>query len=234
MNFFNIIIFSGAGLSQESGVKTFRDNDGLWENHRVEEVATPEAFKANPDLVYHFYNLRREQLTQVFPNDAHKSISEFQKKFKGKVHLITQNVDDLLERAGCSNVLHMHGELAKMRCQKSGRVFNAPTFFKADTLCECCKESASLRPHIVWFGEVPFHMDDIYRALDECDLFISVGTSNQVYPAASFVQYVKQKGITCWEVNFEPTQLSEIFDENYYGKAGVELPKILRKLAQDN
>ena len=228
--FKSAFLFSGAGLSQESGVKTFRDNNGLWENHRVEDVATPEAFERDPELVYRFYNLRRQQLGEVEPNEAHRAMARFQKEFSGETLIVTQNVDDLLERAGCEDVLQMHGELQKMRCSRTGKVFFAPPEFDASSQCSCCHETGRLRPHIVWFGEVPFYMSEIEAAIERCDVFLSVGTSNQVYPAASFVQFAKARGVHCIEVNFEETALSHIFDENHYGKAGEVLPRVLSRL----
>ncbi len=226
-----VFIHSGAGLSQESGIKTFRDENGLWENHRVEEVATPEAFSLNPDLVYRFYNLRRQQLYQeVKPNTAHQALAQFQKKWQEQVFFCTQNVDDLLERAGCLNVHHMHGELSKMRCLKTHKVFDAPISFTRENQCPCCAEESNLRPHIVWFGEIPFHLDKIQKELLDCDIFLSIGTSNQVYPAASFIQLAKENGAYCIEVNYEPTALSSLYHKSHYGRAGEILSGVLEEL----
>jgi NAD-dependent deacetylase len=231
MKYKKIFIHSGAGLSQESGLKTFRDQNGLWENHPVEKVATPEAFEKDPDLVYRFYNLRRSQLyDEVRPNKAHSSIANFQKKYSGDLFICTQNVDNLLETAGCQKVHHMHGELSKMRCLETNQVFDAPKVFDAQTTCQCCGEPNNLRPHIVWFGEMPFYLGEIQEFLEDLELFISIGTSNQVYPAASFIQYAKQNGAHCIEVNNEKTQLSPLFNESHIGKASELLPKILEEI----
>ena len=183
----NIVILTGAGVSAESGIATFRAEDGLWEQHRVEDVATPEGFYRNPALVQDFYNQRRAQLATVNPNPAHQAIARLQREWPSCVTLVTQNIDDLHERAQSPAVIHMHGELLKVRCIHSGRVYLWPGAVHDDSLCSCCTPSRTLRPHIVWFGEMPFAMDEIYSALRQADLFIAIGTSGNVYPAAGFV-----------------------------------------------
>ena len=230
MSYQKIVVLTGAGISAESGLKTFRDNNGLWENHRVEEVATPKAFYSNPKLVYKFYNQRREQLLsdEVKENRGHLALAELEKKFDGEFVLITQNVDDLHERAGSKNVLHMHGELMKMRCSNTEEVYSAPKYFDGESICDCCQSKGSLRPHIVWFGEIPFYMDEIQRHLYECDLFVSIGTSGLVYPAAQFVQIAKM-GSKCEtvEINLNNTEISSHFDKVYQGPAGKSVDEFI-------
>ncbi len=210
-----VVVLTGAGISQESGLQTFRGADGLWEGHRVEEVATPEAFESNPHLVQKFYNLRRNHLKTVEPNKAHFALAEFEKKFKGKFTLITQNVDDLHERAGSKNVLHMHGELKKVRDIKTGEIQH----WEDDLTVE-----SGLRPHIVWFGEIPFHMDQIQEALEECDLFVAIGTSGLVYPAAGLVNWTPQNCHRV-EINLENTPVSPAFHKKLHGKASEKVPE---------
>lgn len=229
----NIVILTGAGISAESGIKTFRDADGLWENHPIEEVASPEGFARNPKLVYNFYNARRQQLNsdEVRPNLGHEAIAKLVNEFSGNCQLITQNVDDLHERAGLdpSQVWHMHGELQKMRCQKTHKVFKAPVSFDGEDTCSCCHEPSNLRPHIVWFGEMPFFLDEAFSLLSRCDLFLSVGTSGHVYPAAQFVAMTPP---TCRrvEVNIQGTQVSHQFDEHRQGPAGEVLPALVEEI----
>ncbi len=216
----SIVVLTGAGVSAESGLKTFRDNNGLWENHRVEEVATPEAFSANPGLVQRFYNARRSQLVEeAEPNRAHQALAEFESRFDGEFLLVTQNVDDLHERAGSDKLLHMHGELRKVRCSKTHQVYERgePLFY--EELCPCCGLPGKLRPHIVWFGEFPLFMEEIYQALDDCDLFVSIGTSGNVYPAAGFQQVAQQAGAHTVELNLEASNGADRFDEHHHGPA---------------
>ncbi|MAD43814.1 MAG: NAD-dependent protein deacylase [Oceanospirillaceae bacterium] len=227
--FRRIVVLTGAGISAESGLKTFRDGDGLWENHSVEDVATPEAFERNPALVQNFYNERRRQLADVHPNPAHQALADFEQSFDGSFLLVTQNVDDLHERAGSENLLHMHGELLKARCINSGAVISFSQDITADTPCPCCQQ-LSLRPHIVWFGEMPLYMDDIYAALEQCDLFVSIGTSGHVYPAAGFVQIARQAGAHTVELNMEPSNVEDLFAEHRYGPAGTEVPGYFQSL----
>lgn len=215
----NIVALTGAGISQESGIKTFRDQNGLWENHPIEEVATPAAYAHNPALVHRFYNLRREQLKQVEPNQAHKCLAELEQNFN--LTIITQNVDDLHERAGSSNVIHMHGELRKIRSNQGEIKYTEEAVVPEDY--------KNWRPHIVWFGENIMGSDEIMLALEQCDLFLCIGTSNQVYPAAGFVYQVKEKSVPCFELNYEETQLSHIYDKNFQGKASKILPAFIRE-----
>jgi NAD-dependent deacetylase len=224
-----IVILTGAGISAESGLKTFRDQNGLWENHRVEDVASPEGFARDPDLVQAFYNARRVQLQEagVRPNAAHLALAEMEGKWSGDFLLVTQNVDDLHERAGSKALIHMHGELLKARCQKSDQVFEWREAIAADTLCPCCNEARTLRPHIVWFGEMPLEMDRIFAALHACDLFVSIGTSGNVHPAAGFVRAVPARCRTV-EINLEPSLVSGSFDEQISGPAGIMVPRFVR------
>lgn len=221
-----IVVLTGAGISAESGIRTFRAEDGLWEDHRVEDVATPEAFASNPALVQRFYNERRQQLLSgdVEPNPAHHALARLERHFPGRVTVVTQNIDDLHERAGSSNVIHMHGELLKMFCSDSGQRFDIRGDIGPGDLCACCGKSGTLRPDIVWFGEIPYRMDEIFAALDRCTLFVAVGTSGHVYPAAGFVQYARQNRAETLEINLEPSQVQSQFEQHLYGKAGEILP----------
>ena len=227
-----ITILTGAGISAESGISTFRDQNGLWENHDINDVATPQGFAKNPDLVYKFYNQRREQLLspKIKPNIAHEALAKLEREFKGSVLLITQNVDDLHERGGSSNLLHMHGELMKMRCQRSRKVFDSPAELNASTICPCCEEEGNLRPHIVWFGEMPFHMHEIEQALLASDLFISIGTSALVYPAANFYQWAAGGGAKTVGLNLEENVASKRFDEPHSVKASEPVPMFVEGL----
>ena len=227
----SIVVLTGAGISAESGIKTFRASDGLWEGHRIEDVATPTGFKRNPNLVQDFYNQRRAQLLQpsIQPNAAHKALAQLEKKFDGQFTLITQNVDNLHEQAGSVNVLHMHGELLKMRCSDSGKIFPCLEPISLEDRCVCCDQAGTLRPHIVWFEEMPLFMDEIYKAMEVCDLFISIGTSGNVYPAAGLVQIANQNGAHSLELNLEPSNTANDFAQAIYGKASETLPNWIKK-----
>ncbi|WP_269529779.1 Sir2 family NAD+-dependent deacetylase [Alteromonas sp. RW2A1] len=229
----NIVVLTGAGISAESGLKTFRDNDGLWENHSVEEVATPEAFKRNPDLVYRFYNARRAQLQEdkVKPNSAHHALAKLEQRWQDKMVLVTQNVDNLHERGGSERVLHMHGELLSARCGFSLKTFDWEAPFDHTTPCPCCNTN-NLRPDIVWFGEMPMYMDDIYAHLSNADIFIAIGTSGNVYPAAGFVQLAKSSGAHTIEANLEPGSSNALFDESLTGKASEIVPMWVDELLE--
>jgi len=223
----SIVILTGAGISAESGIKTFRASDGLWENHRIEDVASPEGFIRDAELVHNFYNQRRQQLlgSSVKENAAHIALAKLEKQFDGEVLLITQNIDDLHERGGSQYVLHMHGELLKKRCQKTHQISECFNSVSSSTECECCAEPGNLRPHIVWFGEMPFYMDEIYSALSRCDLFVAIGTSGHVYPAAGFVEIAQQAGADTLEINLEKSQVASNFDSGLYGKASEKVPQ---------
>ena len=228
----NIVILTGAGISAESGIQTFRAQDGLWENHKIEDVATPEGFQRDPDLVQAFYNKRRKglQSPDIEPNAAHKALGELEKRLEGKVTVITQNIDNLHARGGSEKVINMHGELLKARCSESNQVIEHKEDILTGELCHCCQIPAQMRPHIVWFGEMPLRMGDIYSALEEADLFISIGTSGVVYPAAGFVHDAKMHGAHTIEINLEPSAVESEFVEKRYGKASIEVPKLVSEL----
>ena len=227
-----VVVLTGAGISAESGVRTFRDGDGLWEEHRLEDVATPQAWKNNPVLVWRFYQARRRQLLEVAPNAAHKALATFAAK-REHFTLITQNVDDLHERAVNTNTIHMHGRLKTLRCEQSGRseVRMAESDLGDDFLvCQCCATPQRLRPDIVWFGEMPMQMEEIYAAVEQSDLFIVVGSSGHVYPAAGLVNIAHQAGARTVLVNLEAPLNADAFDEVHLGKAGELLPVLLDAL----
>lgn len=225
-----IAILTGAGISAESGLSTFRDEGGLWARHRIEDVATPEAFLRDPALVQGFYNTRRRELARVAPNAAHLALARLERAHRGEVVLITQNVDDLHERAGSRRVLHMHGELGRARCLACGVASPWPGDIGEGDRCPPCGTGA-LRPHVVWFGEMPLHMDEIEAALDAADLFLAVGTSGEVWPAAGFAAAVRARGrAPTIEFNLEPTAGRHAFTEGRYGPAGDTLPAFVEEL----
>lgn len=227
-----IVILTGAGISADSGVDTYRDAGGLWEGHRFEEVATPEAWEENRDLVWRFYQLRRRQVTSVEPNPAHLALTRLQKELEargGKLTLITQNVDDLHQRAG-SDVLAMHGELLRLRCEACGaRPVDAEHFGETEFVaCEACGHTP-LRPDVVWFGEMPYHLDTIERAVAEADLFVAIGTSGAVYPAAGYLSYARAAGIpTVVQGLAEPDNLDPR-DRFVAGRAAEAVPRLVEE-----
>ncbi|BDU74473.1 Sir2 family NAD+-dependent deacetylase [Mesoterricola silvestris] len=225
----SIVVLTGAGISAESGLRTFRDAGGLWENHRVEDVATPEAFLRNPALVHAFYNQRRAQLREVRPNAAHLALARLEREWSGDFLLVTQNVDDLHDRAGSRALIHMHGELLKVRCAFCSAVHPWEGGTGPETRCPACARSGGIRPHIVWFGEMPLEMDRIGDALERCDLFVAVGTSGNVYPAAGFVGQVPA-GARTLELNLEPSSVSSRFSEQREGPASVLVPALVEEL----
>lgn len=224
----SIVILTGAGISAESGIDTFRSaggqGPGLWEQHKVEDVATPEGFARDPDLVLGFYDMRREALAKVEPNDAHRALARLEREFAGELLIVTQNVDDLHERGGARNVLHMHGELKSALCLSCEVRSPWDASMKDRPPCPVC-QSSSLRPDVVWFGEMPYQMDRIYRALAQADLFVSIGTSGAVYPAAGFVQEARHEGARTLELNLEPSEGSHFFHEARHGPAGTLVPQ---------
>ncbi|WP_241609452.1 Sir2 family NAD+-dependent deacetylase [Rosenbergiella australiborealis] len=221
-----VVVLTGAGISAESGIATFRAADGLWENHAIEDVATPEGFQRDPEQVNQFYNARRRQLKSsgILPNNAHRALAKLGTVLGDNLLIVTQNIDNLHERAGSPNVIHMHGELLKVRCCQSQQVINWHEDLHPSDRCTCCQFPAPLRPHIVWFGEMPLQMEGIYQAIAECDIFIAIGTSGQVYPAAGFVHEAKLQGAQTIEFNLEPTASKEEFIEGHYGPASQTLP----------
>lgn len=228
--FKSIVILTGAGISAESGIRTFRDANGLWRNFRIEEVASPEAFARNPELVHEFYNQRRRQLQEanVQPNGAHRALAQLEAEWEGDFLLVTQNVDDLHERAGSKRILHMHGSLIHALCQSCSGRFEWRNDLTTGDTCPKCQTSGKLRPDIVWFGEMPYHMEVIAEALHSCELFISIGTSGVVYPAAGFAREAWQAKRV--EINLQETDVSPLFHERRIGPAGTVIPKFVEEL----
>ena len=233
----DIVILTGAGISQESGLDTFRDKEGLWSKVNIEDVATPNAFQNDPKRVQEFYNDRRRPLTSgsIKPNNAHNALAklenEWSSKKRGQVTIVTQNIDNLHEMAGSRNLIHMHGEILKARCQQCGCVSICNTDLGFGEACTECAEINVLRPHVVWFGETPLEMEKIYGLLKKCSLFISVGTSGNVYPAASFIQFVGANlDIFTLELNLEPSEGSMLFDQARYGVATDLIPLFVEEL----
>ena len=223
----SIFLLTGAGISAESGLATFRDKDGLWEKYRIEDVASIDGYERDPALVLEFYNVRRGKLAGVQPNAAHFALARLEEAWAargGDVTLVTQNIDDLHERAGSRNVIHMHGELSKARCHDCGDITVAEGDLLLDLGCEACGRLGTLRPHVVWFGETPLGMDLIAEKLMAADLFVSIGTSGAVYPAAGFVELARQQGVATLELNLEPSENAEVFSDARYGKASVVTP----------
>lgn len=219
----NIVVLTGAGISAESGIATFRGPGGLWEGHRVEDVCTPEALARDPALVHRFYDLRRAALAGVEPNAAHRALARLDAEWRGELLIVTQNVDDLHERAGATRLLHMHGELKSALCAACGARAEWTDALPPGTECGACGAPA-LRPDIVFFGEMPYDMDRIEAALADCDLFVSIGTSGAVYPAAGFVQTARHWGAATLEINLQRSQGSFLFEESRMGPASVLVP----------
>jgi NAD-dependent deacetylase len=238
MAYEHIVILTGAGISAESGLATFRDSNGLWEGHDIENVATPGGFARDPALVHQFYNMRRAAGLKARPNAGHLAIAEFASQHTGTLTIITQNVDNLHEQAEAAHdmppgykLLHMHGELNKARCTATEEIFDWTQDMDAATPCSCCSKPGRLRPHIVWFGEMPLHMDLIHHLLYRCNLFLSLGTSGNVYPAAGFVQQVRLAGHGhTVELNMEPSQGHSLFHEKIYGPATKTLPNYFKNI----
>lgn len=227
-----VVVLTGAGISAESGVRTFRASDGLWEEHRIEDVATPQGFAKDPELVHRFYSERRAQLATVTPNRAHLALAQAALEPELELYLVTQNVDDLHERAGHLGTVHMHGELGKMRCLVTGQIEAFVGESTVASVCKCCAVAGRLRPHIVWFGEIPLCMDEIQAELERADVFVSIGTSGNVYPAAGFVRLAKRAGAHTVELNLEPSEGARIFDETHYGPATEVVPAYFAQLAR--
>lgn len=222
-----IVILTGAGISAESGLSTFRDEGGLWAQHKIEDVATPEAFARNPALVQGFYNTRRAQAAQVHPNAAHRALARLQQDWPGDVVIVTQNVDGLHEAGGATAVIHMHGILSGALCAACGHRWTAPPEMAPDEPCPAC-DAPSGRPDIVWFGEMPYHMDQIFDHLATASIFAAIGTSGKVYPAAAFVHEAQAAGAHTIEINLEPTGGG--FDERLLGKATETVPRLVDRL----
>ncbi|MBC7951151.1 MAG: NAD-dependent protein deacylase [Rhodospirillaceae bacterium] len=228
-----IVVLTGAGISQESGLDTFRCAGGVWSKVRLEDVATPEGFRRDPELVQEFYNARRRSLTEphIQPNPAHHALARLEKEWPGGVLLVTQNIDDLHERAGSTQLVHMHGELLKVRCLRCDDIMPWARDVTMDTPCPQCRRAGGIRPHVVWFGEMPLEMDRIGDALDGCVLFVSIGTSGHVYPAAGFVAAVRQRGLAhTVELNLDPSDGASLFNEAQYGPASELVPEFVDEL----
>ncbi len=228
-----IVVLTGAGISKESGLDTFRDTDGVWGRVRLEDVATPEGYRRNPQLVHAFYNARRRQLASgsAQPNAAHLALARLEREWRGEVVVITQNIDDLHERAGSRNLIHMHGELLKGRCDLCGEISPWPDDLDLDSVCPGCNHKGRVRPHVVWFGEVPLDMPLIFSALDRCRTFVAVGTSGNVYPAAGFVTHVRSRGpARTIELNLEPSLGATLFHETIYGPATEVVPEFVEAI----
>lgn len=221
-----VVVLTGAGISAESGIRTFRGADGLWEGHRIEDVASPEGFRRDPATVYRFYNERRRQLVSpaIKPNAAHLALAELEAELGGDFLLVTQNIDDLHKRAGNKRILPMHGELRKTRCTACGAVPDFDGDFDHQTVCPACGVAGYLRPHVVWFGEMPLYMDEIYEALMQCDVFAAIGTSGHVYPAAGFVELATRAGAETVEINLEKSAVHSSFEQTLYGTATEQVP----------
>ena len=219
-----LFALTGAGVSAESGLGTFRDKkgEGIWARFDPMKLATPEAFARDPATVQAFYDARRRNLLGAEPNGAHLALADLERALAsrgGELMLVTQNIDDLHERAGSQRVIHMHGELLKARCLRCAAVLPRRDDLGEASQCPACKAVGALRPHVVWFGEVPLHMEEIYAALIRADRFVAIGTSGSVYPAAGFVAEARALGLRTCEINLEPSDNAHLFDERRYGKA---------------
>ena len=228
------VVLTGAGISRESGLHTFRDRDGIWARHRIEDVATPEAFARDPEAVHAFYNARRCGLLDpaIQPNAAHRALAELERRWAGLVLLVTQNIDDLHERAGSRSLIHMHGEILKARCGTCGDVRPWREDLSVALACAACASIGTLRPHVVWFGEMPLELERIYAALAEAELFLSVGTSGTVYPAAGFVASARAAGAHTVELNLEPSEGLSMFAEAAHGPASEVVPAYVRRVLE--
>jgi NAD-dependent deacetylase len=228
----SIVILTGAGISAESGLETFRGAGGLWCGHKVEDVATREAFARNPAMVHEFYNMRRQGLLkpEINPNPAHRALAELEEKWPGHVLVVTQNIDDLHERAGTKNLIHMHGEVLKAFCHFCRNNIPCRDDLSVNISCAACSKKGGIRPDIVWFGEMPYRMDEIFEALSNCDLFLSIGTSGNVYPAAGFVNEALRHGALTAELNLEPSLNASVFHESLTGPASITVPDFVRSV----
>ncbi len=224
-----ILVLTGAGISADSGLQTFRDGGGLWENHRIEDVATPEAFDRDPNFVHGFYNERRRQLKTVQPNPAHQALVRLEQAWPGPVLIVTQNVDDLHERAGTQALIHMHGELTKARCLTCGAISAWTGDLQISDPCPRCRSRWCLRPHVVWFGETPLDLERVYAAVQACGLFAAIGTSGAVYPAGGLVTFA-QKALHTVELNLGPNAGSSRFEQRRMGRASETVPRWVEAL----
>ena len=225
-----IVILTGAGLSAESGLSTFRDKDGIWNKYRLEDVATPEAFARDPEGVLEFYNARRKSNAGVKANAAHEALARLEKDHPAEVLTVTQNIDPLHEMAGTRRLIHMHGEILKALCAHCGAKEPWQDDLTTDLVCQVCNKAGGMRPDVVWFGEMPYRMEEIYEALAACDLFVSIGTSGTVYPAAGFVMEARSAGAHTVELNLEPSEGASLFAEAIHGPATEVVPAYVDKL----
>jgi NAD-dependent deacetylase len=228
-----IVVLTGAGISKESGIDTFRDADGLWSRVNLEDVATIEAWHRDKKKVLDFYNETRSlfRAANIKPNAAHAALARLEAKYPGEVMIVTQNIDPLHEMAGSKNVIHMHGRDGEVRCMNCGTVFPSDADLSPESVCPTCKTVGELRPNIVWFGEDPMHLDQIYAALERCGLFMAIGTSGEVYPAAGFVLHVRRRArARTVELNLEPTESQPLFQEQIYGPATRIVPPYVERI----
>ena len=228
-----IVILTGAGISAESGLSTFRSSNGLWNNHPVEDVATIEAFERNPEYVHDFYNELKPELNRAKPNAAHLAITRLQNEYPGEVHIITQNVDTLHEKAGSQNICHIHGQINQAVCLNCGQVLETFGDVNTETVCPPCQIQGMMKPNIVFFGENLLCMDKVDELLKNCGLFLSIGTSGVVFPAADFVRIAKICGAKTYEFNLEETSNNWYFDKHIYGKAGTTVPAFVDELLKE-
>ncbi len=226
----HIVVLTGAGISEESGLATFRSSNGLWNNHPVQDVATIEAFQRNPEYVHTFYNELKPLLQKAKPNPAHLCLTRLQKDYLAEISIVTQNVDTLHEKAGNKNVIHIHGQIDQAVCLNCGQILKSYGDVTTETVCPHCQIMGMMKPNIVFFGENLLYMAQVERLLQNCDLFLSVGTSGVVFPAAGFVQIAKLNGADTYEFNLEQTSNNWYFDKHVYGKAGTTLPQFVEKL----
>lgn len=229
-----IVVLTGAGISAESGLDTFRDKDGIWSKVDFREVATPEGFAADPVKVHAFYNQRRKGLGSARPNAAHYALARLERDYPGEVTIVTQNIDNLHELAGSKKLIHMHGEIARVLCSNCGQRHEWLDDLGVETPCPACGSTGYMRPDVVWFGEMPYHMERIYRLLNDCALFVSIGTSGNVYPAAQFVEEAARAGARTIELNLEPSEGAQFFDEAIHGKAGTIVPEFIDGIISQN
>jgi len=227
-----IVILTGSGISAESGISTFRDKGGIWSRYKVDDVATPEGFARNPKLVLDFYNMRRRTHKEVRPNPAHVALAKLECEHSGEVLVVTQNVDQLHELAGTKKLIHMHGAAFRAWCMACDARCDWREDLNPETPCPTCRRTGAFRPDVVWFGETPYQMERIGSAVASSDLFVSIGTSGTVYPAANFVQLARKAGARTVEINLEPSHSASSFHERLHGLAGTEVPKFVERLLQ--
>lgn len=231
----HIVVLTGAGISKESGLDTFRDTDGIWQRYSLEDVCTPEGFQRAPVMVHDFYNQRRRQLLEekIRPNTAHEALARLEEEWPGKVTLVTQNIDNLHERAGNRRIFHMHGELLRVHCQACRASVATDQDITIDSVCAACGRKGRIRPDIVWFGEMPYHMNEIEGALADANLFVAVGTSGVIYPAAGFCILALRHGAQTVEINLEPSAQAGYFKTGFYGPATQQVPLFVSRILEN-